>query len=149
FFSELDKFNPVGRPIRSVLLIKAFAVNPVRKANQRQRASLYVGKQGRGNPEIILDHLGLHDVVFREQHFLQVGDLQLALSNLHHLLLAHARKLRKLIGHIGAALVGEEDHANDKSDGSNSDRIDRKSTRLDSSHLKISYAVFCLKKKKI
>src|SRR5690606_33615073 len=44
-------------------------------------------------------------------------------SNLHHLLLAHARKLRKLIGHIGAALVGEEDHANDKSDGSNSDRI--------------------------
>src|SRR5690606_39439066 len=28
-------------------------------------------------------------------------------------------------------------------------RIDRKSTRLNSSHVKISYAVFCLKKKKI
>src|ERR1035441_10731170 len=28
-------------------------------------------------------------------------------------------------------------------------RIDRKSTRLNSSHLGISYAVFCLKKKKI
>src|SRR2546426_7270709 len=28
-------------------------------------------------------------------------------------------------------------------------RIDRKSTRLNSSHLVISYAVFCLKKKKI
>src|SRR5690606_31792128 len=27
--------------------------------------------------------------------------------------------------------------------------IDRKSTRLNSSHVKISYAVFCLKKKKI
>src|SRR5690606_40343995 len=27
------------------------------------------------------------------------------------------------------------------------DRIDRKSTRLNSSHVKISYAVFCLKKK--
>src|SRR5690606_40310216 len=27
-------------------------------------------------------------------------------------------------------------------------RADRKSTRLDSSHVKISYAVFCLKKKK-
>src|SRR5690606_40837397 len=27
-------------------------------------------------------------------------------------------------------------------------RIDRKSTRLNSSHVKISYAVFCLKKKK-
>src|SRR5215475_15485161 len=29
-----------------------------------------------------------------------------------------------------------------------SDRRDRKSTRLNSSHVKISYAVFCLKKKK-
>src|SRR5436309_6144819 len=29
------------------------------------------------------------------------------------------------------------------------DRPDRKSTRLNSSHVKISYAVFCLKKKKI
>src|SRR6266513_5064849 len=28
-------------------------------------------------------------------------------------------------------------------------RIDRKSTRLNSSHVSISYAVFCLKKKKI
>src|SRR5690349_23622970 len=29
-----------------------------------------------------------------------------------------------------------------------SDEIDRKSTRLNSSHVEISYAVFCLKKKK-
>src|SRR5690606_41359433 len=28
------------------------------------------------------------------------------------------------------------------------DQVDRKSTRLNSSHVKISYAVFCLKKKK-
>src|SRR5690606_24203834 len=28
-------------------------------------------------------------------------------------------------------------------------RVDRKSTRLNSSHVKISYAVFCLKKKKV
>src|SRR2546426_8125788 len=33
--------------------------------------------------------------------------------------------------------------------GSNQWRRDRKSTRLNSSHLVISYAVFCLKKKKI
>src|SRR5437899_4950357 len=33
--------------------------------------------------------------------------------------------------------------------GSESHRRDRKSTRLNSSHLGISYAVFCLKKKKI
>src|SRR5438067_7218859 len=30
-----------------------------------------------------------------------------------------------------------------------SDTLDRKSTRLNSSHVSISYAVFCLKKKKI
>src|SRR3989442_11731638 len=28
-------------------------------------------------------------------------------------------------------------------------RVDRKSTRLNSSHVRISYAVFCLKKKKV
>src|SRR5215469_8847332 len=33
-------------------------------------------------------------------------------------------------------------------DGRHQDRSDRKSTRLNSSHVEISYAVFCLKKKK-
>src|SRR2546426_7613045 len=33
-------------------------------------------------------------------------------------------------------------------DGSSAASVDRKSTRLNSSHLVISYAVFCLKKKK-
>src|SRR5258707_8443681 len=33
-------------------------------------------------------------------------------------------------------------------DGSNELSVDRKSTRLNSSHANISYAVFCLKKKK-
>src|SRR5207249_11196629 len=33
--------------------------------------------------------------------------------------------------------------------GRRADRGDRKSTRLNSSHVSISYAVFCLKKKKI
>src|SRR5204862_7334984 len=32
--------------------------------------------------------------------------------------------------------------------GVRADRLDRKSTRLNSSHVEISYAVFCLKKKK-
>src|SRR5436309_7425985 len=36
-----------------------------------------------------------------------------------------------------------------KSDPGSFLRRDRKSTRLNSSHVKISYAVFCLKKKKI
>src|SRR5690606_41742361 len=44
-------------------------------------------------------------------------------------------------------LVGEEggDRADDPAEH---DAQDRKSTRLNSSHVKISYAVFCLKKKK-
>src|SRR5689334_25108124 len=41
------------------------------------------------------------------------------------------------LGSIRHALVGERDEA------------ERKSTRLNSSHSSISYAVFCLKKKKI
>src|ERR1039458_2347848 len=38
--------------------------------------------------------------------------------------------------------------ANDKTQGVDWAVLDRKSTRLNSSHLGISYAVFCLKKKK-
>src|SRR3712207_8993467 len=68
-----------------------------------------------------------------------------------------------LPGHIGRAhelgLVGEEKarqprhHAGDHigseliAEGVEADRLDRKSTRLNSSHANISYAVFCLKKK--
>src|SRR5690606_40078466 len=48
-------------------------------------------------------------------------------------LLRH-RRLGRLVGTQRAVALG---------------RQDRKSTRLNSSHVKISYAVFCLKKKKI
>src|SRR5690606_30585048 len=50
----------------------------------------------------------------------------------------HPRKEPRppLLGNAGARVA----------DG-DADRIDRKSTRLNSSHVKISYAVFCLKKK--
>src|SRR5262245_66647060 len=54
-----------------------------------------------------------------------------------------AAALRKcgahLRGHAGAG---------DKPGPQSQDELDRKSTRLNSSHLGISYAVFCLKKKK-
>src|SRR5947207_12252221 len=49
--------------------------------------------------------------------------------------------LQALQGHLGLRLVDDEL-------GVEVDR-DRKSTRLNSSHTVISYAVFCLKKKKI
>src|SRR2546426_7898775 len=47
---------------------------------------------------------------------------------------------------LGAA-VGERDPHVDRHRQPARDRSDRKSTRLNSSHLVISYAVFCLKKK--
>src|SRR5438270_5908299 len=46
---------------------------------------------------------------------------------------------------VGARRISS---APDKSSARHSTMIDRKSTRLNSSHSQISYAVFCLKKKK-
>src|SRR5256885_12859909 len=46
---------------------------------------------------------------------------------------------------IGRSTTGSQHGAAGGCDGR---RLDRKSTRLNSSHLVISYAVFCLKKKK-
>src|SRR5690349_23948981 len=48
-----------------------------------------------------------------------------------------------LVGHLPNSAGQERRHY--RQGGS---RIDRKSTRLNSSHVEISYAVFCLKKKK-
>src|SRR2546426_4876562 len=47
-------------------------------------------------------------------------------------------------GRLPPALVGEPPGGRENG----KTRLDRKSTRLNSSHLVISYAVFCLKKKK-
>src|SRR5699024_11976010 len=51
-------------------------------------------------------------------------------------------------GDLGAALAVEADHVGEVDVGK---RVtgDRKSTRLNSSHVSISYAVFCSKKKKM
>src|SRR3712207_6948212 len=43
---------------------------------------------------------------------------------------------------------GREPHEKDRDENIRLKRQDRKSTRLNSSHANISYAVFCLKKKK-
>src|SRR2546426_8364702 len=52
------------------------------------------------------------------------------------------QRVRDGVVHVAGA-VPHEDQDRDQTD-----RQDRKSTRLNSSHLVISYAVFCLKKKK-
>src|SRR5438874_9579415 len=58
-------------------------------------------------------------------------------------------RLERLAGFVEAGLIGVRDRllvANVRNQKSISE--DRKSTRLNSSHVEISYAVFCLKKKK-
>src|SRR2546426_4799358 len=57
------------------------------------------------------------------------------------------RELMVLDG--GEATDHRDDHVRPRADADlERRRLDRKSTRLNSSHLVISYAVFCLKKKK-
>src|SRR5690349_23423817 len=53
-----------------------------------------------------------------------------------------------IIGFVEEAAVGGKDLADVVDAGAARPGADRKSTRLNSSHVEISYAVFCLKKKK-
>src|SRR5690606_40266289 len=62
---------------------------------------------------------------------LQLGEFR----RLHQLVKGLYPPLILLVGHLGADIETADDG-------------DRKSTRLNSSHVKISYAVFCLKEKK-
>src|SRR5690606_41147565 len=55
--------------------------------------------------------------------------------------LLHQNRVGAVVVELPVRLVGD-------GDGPQSPPADRKSTRLNSSHVKISYAVFCLKKKK-
>src|SRR5204863_5807088 len=58
--------------------------------------------------------------------------------------------VHKLAARVGVAIV-EERRSEDETQQHEARRLllDRKSTRLNSSHVEISYAVFCLKKKSI
>src|SRR2546426_12800319 len=57
------------------------------------------------------------------------------------------RRIDEEVVHVVAAFVANLERVAEAL-GSQKGRADRKSTRLNSSHLVISYAVFCLKKKK-
>src|SRR5690606_40999562 len=56
---------------------------------------------------------------------------------------AHLRRARTISGGM------REARRRDSTRSTRQDKQDRKSTRLNSSHVKISYAVFCLKKKSV
>src|SRR2546429_6350596 len=62
------------------------------------------------------------------------------------------RQARAVAHVVGIGLEGKPEHrqrpAGDRAAARRDDPLDRKSTRLNSSHGYISYAVFCLKKKK-
>src|SRR5216683_3732011 len=61
----------------------------------------------------------------------------------------HAFPSPEWVTAYGAAINGSEDYRTASTDWTHgSVALDRKSTRLNSSHDQISYAVFCLKKKK-
>src|SRR5688572_32693904 len=80
--------------------------------------------------------------------------------SLHDALPISLRSGRAGTGDLGLAVAAEEEHlplgvprkledrARDLFFGEVADVLDRKSTCLNSSHSQISYAVFCLKKKK-
>src|SRR4051812_49953268 len=76
-------------------------------------------------------------------------------TTLFRSLLGAGRLLRRRVGHLGRfglRVVGAQDRRVVRAGGFGCTRTggcagDRKSTRLNSSHMSISYAVFCLKKK--
>src|SRR3712207_8760112 len=74
-----------------------------------------------------------YTTLFRSGHDPVVAVRQLAVA------VAHPRRARRHLGRLAVPPGGVDEPAA---------RGDRKSTRLNSSHANISYAVFCLKKKK-
>src|SRR5256885_9694127 len=85
-----------------------------------------------------------YTTLFRSQSYAELRQL---------LLRARVRALdlpqaRLAVGEVAAAGARLELRAQLRQRGRTERRGDRKSTRLNSSHLVISYAVFCLKKKK-
>src|SRR5690606_41532895 len=79
--------------------------------------------------------LSLHDALP-----ILLSEAVLVLGRISFIVLAHR---------IGIPRVCIDDATHDRRARSSTSTRDRKSTRLNSSHVKISYAVFCLKKKKL
>src|SRR5207302_11253536 len=87
--------------------------------------------------------LSLHDALpISTPHARHHGARQASVA-LHHLSVGLATDHRLEVAHQAREWIGADHGADDIMRGG-----DRKSTRLNSSHVKISYAVFCLKKKK-
>src|SRR2546430_4454524 len=62
--------------------------------------------------------------------------------------LFRSSQVNRLVSSLKGIVPPDDIESVDAFEGRESDAVDRKSTRLNSSHSQISYAVFCLKKKK-
>src|SRR5699024_11788886 len=107
--------------------------------------------------------ISLNEIVEKPTMFAMVGDvrnksiLDLGCGTGSHLLHYLQQGAKQVIGIDLSTKMLEQAAKNLKSAGFNTDQfklfagamqdLDRKSTRLNSSHVSISYAVFCLKKK--
>src|SRR3712207_7618439 len=106
-------------------------------ANDRSDARLQTQQHGEPRYEIgaVAVRCGIHPQTVRQYE--RLGLIQPARSRGNFRLYSDAdlerlQRIQRLVNDLGVNLAG-----------------DRKSTRLNSSHANISYAVFCLKKKKI
>src|SRR5690606_39938505 len=86
----------------------------------------------------VLQSSDSHDALQHADPFDQLGQVQAAANAQHQLHHADAAVALVDADLVDAGVGG----------GDSGGQLDRKSTRLHSSHVKISYAVFCLKKKK-
>src|SRR5699024_7556662 len=99
------------------------------------------------NPRINPDHLSENDIkllasIYEKRKLLsKVDDLQADLDQLMKDIGSDIEMAKEKKGFIGSLFQS-------KSTKEKIESADRKSTRLNSSHVSISYAVFCLKKKK-
>src|SRR5207302_11487975 len=101
-------------------------------------------------PYLCIHVLSLHDPATTEDYTLSLHDaLPISRRGLMAIPEEHPILRSEVLVSAGEPLVGMRDLGEIRCPvGLESEFRDRKSTRLISSHVKISYAVFCLKKKK-
>src|SRR5256885_12303952 len=112
-------------------------------AGRRARYERVLLEQG---PDPLLDEPGLLEALLAVRTLAVPSPPLFAYVAVRHTLRAAAVDDRELADYLAALLLEFGDH--DRHTRIRRADEDRKSTRLNSSHLVISYAVFCLKKKK-
>src|SRR6267143_6955488 len=120
--------------LRRLEACNVVGLNPSRRSYGKTSFSATRQLPGRGQISAIEGRLGGGEIRIREIAFAAIGHCQLLVG------IGDFRVVRERFAQAGYRLI-------DQSRFIGADE-DRKSTRLNSSHSSISYAVFCLKKKK-